>query len=193
MKSSLGITTDVNICFINYEMIKTHMIKTNWVWIKITFIKWMHIICPIYHVLETALFWDVSPSFWFFLLIINRESRGVVFVLTNEKRLGTKSIKFTHKSTANLWIHLDRAKVHHLKELTSPCYIISYLHILNLNWIFWLLSHFRHPVKVGLVWHELWSPCFLPARFTCMCASSLQYQNKCKLSIRHKGSLMPYS
>ena len=29
MKSSQGITTDVNICFINYEMIKTHMIETN--------------------------------------------------------------------------------------------------------------------------------------------------------------------
>ena len=29
MKGSQGVTTDVNICFINYEMIKTHMIKTN--------------------------------------------------------------------------------------------------------------------------------------------------------------------
>ena len=29
MKGSQGITTDVNICFINYEMIKTHMIKTS--------------------------------------------------------------------------------------------------------------------------------------------------------------------
>ena len=41
-------------------------------------------------------------------------------------------IKFTDKSKANLWIHLDLAKVHRLKELTSP-YIISYLHFLNLN------------------------------------------------------------
>ena len=30
MKGSQGITTDVNICFINYEMIKIHVIKTNW-------------------------------------------------------------------------------------------------------------------------------------------------------------------
>ena len=30
MKGSQGITTDVNICFINYQMIKTHMIKGNW-------------------------------------------------------------------------------------------------------------------------------------------------------------------
>ena len=89
MKGSQGITTDVKICFINYEMIKTHMIKTNYgiVWIKITFIKWMHISCLIYHVLEAALFWDVSASFWFFLLIINRESCSVVFVSINEKRL----------------------------------------------------------------------------------------------------------
>ena len=41
-------------------------------------------------------------------------------------------IKFTDKSKANLWIHLDLAKVHHLKGLTSLC-IISYLHFLNLN------------------------------------------------------------
>ena len=36
MKGSQGITTDVNICFINYKMIKTHIIKTR---IKIAFIK----------------------------------------------------------------------------------------------------------------------------------------------------------
>ena len=41
-------------------------------------------------------------------------------------------IKFTDKSKANLWIHLDLAKVHRLKGLTS-LYIISYLHFLNLN------------------------------------------------------------
>ena len=29
MKGSQGITTDVNICFINYEMTKIHVIKTN--------------------------------------------------------------------------------------------------------------------------------------------------------------------
>ena len=41
-------------------------------------------------------------------------------------------IKFTDKSKANLWIHLDLTKLHHLKGLTSP-YIISYLYFLNLN------------------------------------------------------------
>ena len=32
MKSSQGITTDVNICFINYEMIKTHVKKKKKKW-----------------------------------------------------------------------------------------------------------------------------------------------------------------
>ena len=88
MKDSQGTTADVKICFINYEMIKTWSKQTDGiVWIEIAFIKWMHISCLIYHFLEAALFWDVSASFWFFLLIINRESHSVVFVSTNEKRL----------------------------------------------------------------------------------------------------------
>ena len=41
-------------------------------------------------------------------------------------------VKSTDKLKANLWIHLDLAKVHRLKELTSP-YIDSYLHFLNLD------------------------------------------------------------
>ena len=41
-------------------------------------------------------------------------------------------IKFTDKLKADLWTHLDLAKVHRLKGLTS-LYIISYLHFLNLN------------------------------------------------------------
>ena len=60
MKGTQGITADVNICFINYEMIKTHIIKTR---IKIAFIKWMHTVCLIYRFLEAALFWYVSASF----------------------------------------------------------------------------------------------------------------------------------
>ena len=103
MKGSQGITTDVNICFINYEMIKTHMIKTNYgiVWIKITFIKWMHISCLIYHFLEAALFWDadVSASFWFFLLT------GSHIVLYSHRQMRRDyKIKFTDKSKANLYI-----------------------------------------------------------------------------------------
>ena len=39
-------------------------------------------------------------------------------------------IKFTDNLKANLWIHLDLAKVHRLKKLNSP-YIISYLHFVN--------------------------------------------------------------
>ena len=41
-------------------------------------------------------------------------------------------VKFTDKVRAGLKIHLDLAKVHRLKELTSP-YIIFHLHFLNLN------------------------------------------------------------
>ena len=41
-------------------------------------------------------------------------------------------VKSIDKLKANLWIHLDLAKVRHLKELTYP-YINSYLHFLNLN------------------------------------------------------------
>ena len=131
MKGSQGITTDVNICFINYEMIKTHMIKTNYgiVWIKIAFIKWMHISCLIYHFLEAALFWDVFASFLFFLLIINRESHSVVFVSTNEKRLQNQVYRQIKSKPMDT---LDLAKVYRLKGLTS-LYIISCLHFLNLN------------------------------------------------------------
>ena len=86
-------------------------------------------------------------------------------------------IKLTDKSKANLWIHLDLAKVHRLKGLTSP-YIISYLHFLNLNNIL-ALPKPSSSLKLGLVWHELCSPCFFPARFTRMRAT-LRNQNKCK-------------
>ena len=107
MKGSQGITTDVNICFISYEMIKTHMIKTNW-WhsLKITFIKWMHISCLIYHVLDAALFWDVSSSFLCFLFIINRESHSVVFISTYKWEQITKSsLQTNQKQTYGyIWI-----------------------------------------------------------------------------------------
>ena len=90
----------------------------------------MHVSCLIYHFLEAALFWDVC-SFLIFLLIINRESHSVVFVSTNEERL-LNQVYRQIKRKANLWIHLDLAKLRHLKGLSS-LYIISYLHFLNLN------------------------------------------------------------
>ena len=92
-------------------------------------------------------------------------------------------IKFTDKSKVNLWIHLDLAKVRRLKGLTS-LYIISYLHFLNLNNIL-TLPKLWSSLKLGLVWHDLCSPCFLPARFTRLHAS-LQNQNKCKPSIEKR-------
>ena len=131
MKGSQGITTDVNIYFINYQMKKTPMVKTNW-WYsfnqKRLIIKWMHIIYPIYHFLEAALFWDISASFWFFLLIINRESQ---LHLYQQMRRDYK-IKFTNKLITNLWIHFDLVNVHCLKGLTSPS-IVSYVNFVNLN------------------------------------------------------------
>ena len=78
-------------------------------------------------------------------------------------------IKFTDKSKANLWIHLDLAKVHRLKGLTSP-YIVSYLRFLNLNNILALPQTFVF-AEAGLLRHDLCLPCFLPARFTRMRAS----------------------
>ena len=50
-------------------------------------------------------------------------------------------IKITDKSKANLWIHLDLAKVHRFKGLTSP-YIVSYLRFLYLNNILTLPQSF---------------------------------------------------
>ena len=59
-------------------------------------------------------------------------------------------INFTNKLKANLWIHLDLAKIHHLKVMTSP-YIISYLHFLNLNNIMTLPKQFGLTRLVCLV------------------------------------------
>ena len=73
-------------------------------------------------------------------------------------------IKFTDKLKANLWIHLDLAKVHRGKGLTSP-YIVSFLHFLNLDNIL-NLPKLSSSLKLGLIWHDLCLPCFLPARFT---------------------------
>ena len=63
MKRSQGIITDINICFINYEMIKKHVIEKQTggiVWIKIAFIKWVHITCLIYHFVEAAHYFEIS-------------------------------------------------------------------------------------------------------------------------------------
>ena len=98
----------------------------------------------------------------------------------------TKS-SFKGKLKANLWIHLDLAKVHRLKELTTP-YIASYLHFLNSNDIL-TLPKFLPSLKLRFIWRNLYLPCFLPARFTCMRAS-LPNQNKCKRSILHSSFLI---
>ena len=126
-----------------------------------------------------ALFWDIS-TFWFFLFIINREPHSVVFVSTNEKRLQNqvyRPIKSKLMDTfgSGIWFGSPFEK-----GLTSP-YIVFYLHFLNLNNIL-TLSKLSLSLKLGLIWHDLCLPCFLPARFTRMRAS-LRNQNKCKPSI----------
>ena len=136
----------------------------------------MHVICLIGHFLEAALFWDVSVSFWFFLLIINRESQLYSY---RQMRRDYK-INFTNELKANLWIHLDLAKVHCLKGLTSP-YIVFYLHFLNLNNIM-TLPKLLSSLRLGLIWRDLCLPRFLPAGFRRM-RVSLRDQNKCKRSI----------
>ena len=89
-------------------------------------------------------------------------------------------IKFTDKLKADLWTHLDLAKVHRLKGLTS-LYIVSYLHFLNLNNNL-TLPKLLSSLKLGLIRHDLCLTCFLPVRFTRMRAS-LRNQSKCKPSI----------
>ena len=102
---------------------------------QIAFVKWIHITCLIYCFLQpqAALFWDVSASFKFFLLIIKREPDGAAFVLASKNRLPNQV--YSKKTEIKLWIHLHLAKVHRLKELNSP-YIVCTL--------FWLYLNFRY-------------------------------------------------
>ena len=139
----------------------------------------MHISWLIYHVLEAALFWDVSASVWFFSVKLATASHTVLYSYRQMRR--DYKIKLTDKSKENLihihLIHLNLAKVHRFKGLTSPC-IISYLHFLNLNSILTLPQTF----VIAETWFGLTGLGFLPARFTRMRAS-LWNQNKCKPSI----------
>ena len=120
-----------------------------------------------------TLFWDISTP-WFFLLIINRESHGVVFISRNEKRLSNQVYR---PIKSKLMDTFGSGKSSSFKKgLTSP-YIVSSLHFLNLNNIL-TLPKLLLSLKLGLIWCDLCLPCFLSARFTCMRAS-LRNQNKC--------------
>ena len=120
------------------------------VWIKIAFIKWMHIICLIYHFLEAALFWDVSASFWFFLLIINRESHSVVFVSTNEKRLQNQVYR---QIKSKLMDTFGSGKSSLFERVDFSLCIISHLHFLNLNNIL-ALPKLLPSLKLCLIWQD---------------------------------------
>ena len=141
----------------------------------------MHVICLIYHFLEAALFWEVSASFWFFLLIINRESQ----LYSSRQMRRDYKINFTNELKATLWIHLDLAKVHCLKGLTSP-YIVFYLDFLNLNNIMTLPKPLSLS-RLGLIWRDLCLPLFLPSRLKRM-RVSLRNHNKCKPSMSPSSS-----
>ena len=92
----------------------------------------MHISCLIYHILEAALFWDVSASSWFFLLIINRESHSVVFILTNEKRLQNHVYRqIKSKLMDTFWS--GKSSPFERIDFSLYHFIISYHHFLNLN------------------------------------------------------------
>ena len=139
----------------------------------------MHITCLIYHLLQpqAALFWDVCASFWFFLVIINREPDGVVFISANEKRLQNQVYR---QVKSKLMDTFGSGKSYCLKELNCS-YIVSYLHFLNLNDIL-IVPKLSPPLKLSLIWHSLCLLCFLSARFMRE-HTSLQSQNKCRPSI----------
>ena len=85
----------------------------------------------------------ISPVLSLFRGCINLRSIPFFLIFCLNYQLGDRpysyrqmrrdyKIKFTDKLKANLWINLNVAKVHRLKELTCP-YIVSYLHFLNLT------------------------------------------------------------
>ena len=88
--------------------------------------------------------------------------------------------KITEKSKANLWIHLDLAKAHRFKGLTSP-YIISYLQFLNLNNIVTLPKTFV-VAEAGFDLTRLMFALFFASQIY-KHAASLGIRNKCKPSI----------
>ena len=181
MKGTQGITADVNIYFINYKMIKTPVIKTNWSYsLNQNHFHWMnacHIWLPYLQLYRGCI---ILRRVRLFLIFSLNYQQGVTVVFVSTK-LQDYNINFTNKLKVNLWIHLNLTEVHHLKGLTSP-YVVSYLHFLNLNSSIILLLSPNFCRHWGWVWRDLCLLCFLPARFRCM-RVSLRNQNKCKLSI----------
>ena len=117
----------------------------------------------VYQFLEAALFWDRSASFWFFLLIINGKPDGIVFVLPNEKRLQSQVYG---QSKSRLKDTSGSCKSS-LFERVDFSLFIFHLHFLNLDNIV-TLPKFSLSLKLRLIWHDLYLPCFLRARFTRM-------------------------
>ena len=152
--------------------------KTNW-WYSLNQNRfyWMNA----YHLLYLSIFrGSIILRFVCFFLIFSLNYQqgvtGVVFLChIRIDKWGDYKIKFTDK--------LNLAKTHRLKGLTySPYNIVSYLHfhpdILTPQTFVIAEAGFD---LTGLMF-VICLPCFLPARFTHMCAS-LRNQNKCKPSI----------
>ena len=134
-----------------------------------------------YHLLYLSIFrGSIILRFVCFFLIFSLNYQqgvtGVVFLChIRIDKWGDYKIKFTDK--------LNLSKTHRLKGLTySPYNIVSYLHfhpdILTPQTFVIAEAGFD---LTGLMF-VICLPCFLPARFTHMCAS-LRNQNKCKPSI----------
>ena len=152
--------------------------KTNW-WYSLNQNRfyWMNA----YHLLYLSIFrGSIILRFVCFFLIFSLNYQqgvtGVVFLChIRIDKWGDYKINFTDK--------LNLAKTHRLKGLTySPYNIVSYLHfhpdILTPQTFVIAEAGFD---LTGLIF-VICLPCFLPARFTHMCAS-LRNQNKCKPSI----------
>ena len=120
----------------------------------------------------------VCIFFLIFLLIINRESHGVVLVSTNEKRLQNqvyRQIKSKLMDTfgsgkSSLFERFDLSLYHFLSSFSKS------------------KQHSDSPPNFGRHWSWVWFDTnyvrlvFLPARFTRM-GASLRNQNRCKPSI----------
>ena len=134
------------------------------------------------HLLHLSLFRGciILTRVYIFLIFSLNCEQGDTVVSYRQMR-GDYKISFTNELKENLWIIWIWQKFTVWKGWFLHRYIISYLHFLNLNNIMTLPKLFLS-LRLGLIWHDLCLPCFLPARFRRM-GVSLRNQNKCNSSI----------
>ena len=102
---------------------------------------------------------------------MNRESDGV------KKRLQNQ-VYGQNKSKLVDTFASGKTSLFGIVDFSLYCFLSSLSNFNN----FWLYQKLLPSLTLRLIWHKLCLPCFLPARFTCICAI-LWYQNKCKLPI----------